>query len=696
MTEEQAWRSPERSGMQVVCYGGDQRFWAIEYTGGNAAGWTFGSPSFELEGRMVSGALATLAETAPRRTLTCGVTEYRVGGPLRDAPGTELHWIVRVADGGNPVVRFRYELASRDGARLTKRTGSDRLRYLSASLDGCDLTVERRLSEFVEPVHSYCPTERQADELHFRRGETLMGPLLTAGGGNRQLLLAYEHGSQYPDAFIQYRLRPDRTVELEAVKGNYLDGSAPTPERPYRTVWMQAAAIEGDEDALASHYRRFALRHWSENAESRRPYIFYNTWNYQERVRNEQGGKYLDPMRLKRTLLDIDAAHELGVEVYVLDTGWYGRTGDWRADPQRFPDDLREVRTRLDGYGMKLGLWFNPTVAALGSEMLAAHRDCVMSEEGREAEPAEVWETEASVPLCLASRYADAFAGELIRLARDYGVRYFKWDAIAQYGCDAPGHDHGDAGHTRLERRESYAFQQVQAMARIVDRLCAACPQAIVDFDVTEGGRAMGLAFLGSGKYFLVNNGPYYFNYDVPIDRERDNWNLFFHPGPARGWICRRPLAYDRWLPSTLFLAHYLPDAPRDNQLISLASLMLGHNGLWGDLPALSRADREFIRETLDRYKQVRDDIADSDPVREGEIGGAAEAHEKLSAMSGRGLVALFSATPGTYSYATKGKPARPVWHTEGVRVSWDASGRAVIEAEFSSSSAAIVLFGAQ
>ncbi|MDG0809586.1 hypothetical protein [Cohnella rhizosphaerae] len=64
--------------------------------------------------------------------------------------------------------------------------------------------------------------------------------------------------------------------------------------------------------------------------------------------------------------------------------------------------------------------------------------------------------------------------------------------------------------------------------------------------------------------------------------------------------------------------------------------------------------------------------------------------------MSGRGLVALFSATPGTYSYATKGKPARPVWHTEGVRVSWDASGRAVIEAEFSSSSAAIVLFGAQ
>ena len=68
---------------------------------------------------------------------------------------------------------------------------------------------------------------------------------------------------------------------------------------------------------------------------------------------------------------------------------------------------------------------------------------------------------------------------------------------------------------------------------------------AVVDFDVTETGRAVGLAFLAAGRYFLVNNGPYYQNYDVPIDPERQNWNLFFHTesccgeghdiGPSRG-----------------------------------------------------------------------------------------------------------------------------------------------------------------
>jgi len=50
----------------------------------------------------------------------------------------------------------------------------------------------------------------------------------------------------------------------------------------------------------------------------------------------------------------------------------------------------------------------------------------------------------------------------------------------------------------------------------------------------------MGLAFLSSGKYFLMNNGPYYQNYDLPIDLTRTNSNLFFNQGQARTWIALR------------------------------------------------------------------------------------------------------------------------------------------------------------
>lgn len=82
---------------------------------------------------------------------------------------------------------------------------------------------------------------------------------------------------------------------------------------------------------------------------------------------------------------------------------------------------------------MKLGLWFNPCAAAVSSQMLQNHRDCVQEWQGQQSPPQEIWETEASHNLCLASRCAEAFADELIRLVREVGVTYFKWDAVSHY-----------------------------------------------------------------------------------------------------------------------------------------------------------------------------------------------------------------------------------------------------------------------
>ncbi len=106
--------------------------------------------------------------------------------------------------------------------------------------------------------------------------------------------------------------------------------------------------------------------------------------------------------------------------------------------------------------------------------------------------------------------------------------------------------------------------------------------------DVTETGRAMGLAFLSAGKFFLVNNGPYLFDYDLPMNKEKDNWNLFFYPGQARTWIARSPLGFDKWIPSTLFLTHYFPDDPRNLQELNIASMILGQ--VWD----MGRSDGHF------------------------------------------------------------------------------------------------------
>ena len=73
----------------------------------------------------------------------------------------------------------------------------------------------------------------------------------------------------------------------------------------------------------------------TQNAESRKPYIFYNTWNFQERNRWWYGNAYLESMRQDRILAEIDVAHQMGIDVFVLDTGWYEKTGDWQRQPQR-------------------------------------------------------------------------------------------------------------------------------------------------------------------------------------------------------------------------------------------------------------------------------------------------------------------------------------------------------------------------
>ena len=151
--------------------------------------------------------------------------------------------------------------------------------------------------------------------------------------------------------------------------------------------------------------------------------------------------------------------------------------------------------------------------------------------------------------------------------------------------------------HAARSGADAYAFRIGPRLAEIAERLGEQVPGAVVDFDVTEGGRAVGLAFLTAGRYFLVNNGPYYQNYDVPIDPRKDNWNLFFHKGPARTWITRSTYGYDKWIPAELFLTHYFPDDPEDAQLVDVASLILGHDGIWGDLALRLARGRRALRE---------------------------------------------------------------------------------------------------
>jgi alpha-galactosidase len=666
--------------------------WGYGAEKGNSA-HRFAPPSFAIDGKQLSAQVRHLTPIGSPTHLNNGATEYYVEGVLAQDPHLQLRIQFQVND-ETPVIRFRYLLKGDQPRTLSAPSGVNSLTYLQTSLRQLPEAEEVTLSNFAELTHSFTLSEEKIGDRYFQDGGSFMGPILAATDGHRSFLLAYEHGSQVPDAFLHYQLSPDRSVRLTAVKGNYVSGQTIDANHPYQSVWMETAAVQGSVDQLASTYRSFVLKYMTQNPATRKPYIFYNTWNFQERNKWWNGKPYFESMNEDRILKEIDVAHRMGVDVFVLDTGWYEKTGDWTVSRKRFPDGLKAVKEKLDGYGMKLGLWFGPTTAAVSSRVVLEHPEWRRSWNGQVGEPNEVWETEKSYKMCMVSGYADAFADELIRLAKEVGVSYFKWDAIAQYGCNDPHHNHGGENSTSQERSDSYGFQLVQYMSQVADKVAAAVPGAIVDFDVTEGGRSMGLAFLSSGKYFLMNNGPYYQSYDLPIDLTRTNSNLFFNQGQARTWVARSPLTFDKWIPSTLFLTHYFPDDPQQWQEVDVASLILGQNGIWGDLLSVSDPGVAFIGSTLARYKQVRDDITESDPVVTGIVSGSPEIHEKISATTGRGAVVIFATERGTYQYITSHQVAAEHWTSDGVTVARDTAGRARIKATFEKPGAKILFFG--
>ncbi len=596
-------------------------------------------PVFEIDGKILSAAPEDFRLTG-RTFLNDSVELLTLCGRFGD--GLTLTMELRVCR-HTPFVRFRYLLSADGGARLTKKNG-ERLTYLAYPGARDAARTEVRLSEYDALAHAYRLREIPA----FGHENELMGPILTEQRGKFCMLTAYEHGSMYPDLYVCFA-REAADLVIRAVKGNYWDGQ-PLREQPFEGVWLQLGAVRGDENALAKAYRAFQLSCCSLNAESRKPYIFYNTWAFQERNKFYNKQEYLTSMNEKRIEQEIEIAHRMGVDVFVIDTGWFGGTGDWIADPARFPSGMKRIHDLLAARGMKLGLWFAPTTASVSSEMLRRNTDRIRRQGDALPQPHPVWDTENSYDMCPVSAYWEDFADRLIALARETGVRYFKWDAVEMSGCDRPGHFHGGEGTTARDRAENYSFRLGLYLSKVADRLCAAVPDAIVDMDITEGGRYVGLGFLSSGKYFAMNNGPYYPNYDIQVPA--DQWiNIFVNPGPARAWVCRKALGFDKWIPSVLMMTHYLPDDPAGSQLINLASLVLGQNGVWGDLPEVSDEGVKLFADVLGVYKRVRDDATRADPVVYGAPGDLFEVHEKICAGTGRGLISLFANAEGAYRY---------------------------------------------
>jgi alpha-galactosidase len=134
--------------------------------------------------------------------------------------------------------------------------------------------------------------------------------------------------------------------------------------------------LGGMSDALHRLFReRLARGTWRDRP---RP-ILVNNWE----------GTYFD-FDEDRLVAIATVARDLGIELFVLDDGWFGKRdddttslGDWFVDRRKLPNGIDALARRIEGLGIKFGLWIEPEMVSERSELFAAHSDWAIGIPGR-------------------------------------------------------------------------------------------------------------------------------------------------------------------------------------------------------------------------------------------------------------------------------------------------------------------------
>jgi alpha-galactosidase len=125
------------------------------------------------------------------------------------------------------------------------------------------------------------------------------------------------------------------------------------------------------------------------------------------------------------------AGAELGVELFVLDDGWFGKRdddrsslGDWVVDHKKLPGGLNDLAKRIHARGVEFGLWFEPEMVSPDSDLYRAHPDWCIHAPVRAR-------TEGRNQLVLDFSRAEVreeIYGNIAKILRETPITYVKWD----------------------------------------------------------------------------------------------------------------------------------------------------------------------------------------------------------------------------------------------------------------------------
>ncbi|MDE6357031.1 MAG: alpha-galactosidase, partial [Eubacteriales bacterium] len=168
-------------------------------------------------------------------------------------------------------------------------------------------------------------------------------------------------------------------------------------------------------------YRNHLIR--SKYKSTKRP-ILINNWE----------ATYFDFNEEK--LLDIaKEAKELGIEMLVMDDGWFGNRnnddsslGDWFVNEEKIKGGLKQLVDNVKNIGLKFGIWFEPEMISPNSNLYREHPDWAIQIPGR-----EITQSRAQYVLDYSRKEVRDYIYNLIyNILKSADISYVKWDMNRQ------------------------------------------------------------------------------------------------------------------------------------------------------------------------------------------------------------------------------------------------------------------------
>ena len=186
------------------------------------------------------------------------------------------------------------------------------------------------------------------------------------------------------------------------------------------------------------------------------------------------------------TILSLaEEASKLGIELFVLDDGWFGsrdddRTslGDWFPHRKKLPDGIKALAEKIIAKGLRFGIWFEPEMISEESRLFEEHPEWCLQVKGR-----PLSHSRSQLVLDFSRQdVRDYITSTLITILKENPISYVKWDMNRHLT---------EVGSLELpaDRQRETAHRYILGLYEVLEKVTSAFPDVLFESCSGGGGR---------------------------------------------------------------------------------------------------------------------------------------------------------------------------------------------------------------